>query len=143
RGSPAVLPSSPTRRPSDLVPVRANEVVARSRGRQELWKQTLGGTPGANMMIFAMNQPGASADVHARVFVPGYGIPEDPATGSACAALGGYLAGRTPRNDTTLRWVVEQGVEMGRPSRIEVEVDKQGGSVVAVRVGGSAVVTSC
>ncbi|HEX5581555.1 MAG TPA: PhzF family phenazine biosynthesis protein, partial [Gemmatimonadaceae bacterium] len=64
---------------------------------------------------------------------------EDPATGSACAALGGYLAARTPRNDATLRWTVAQGVEMGRPSRIEVEADKEDGAISGVRVGGSTV----
>ena len=39
-----------------------------------------------------------------------------------------------------LRWVVEQGFEMGRPSMIEVEADRRGGSVAAVRVGGGSVV---
>ena len=54
----------------------------------------------------------------------------------------GYLAARTPRLDGTLRWTVAQGVEMGRPSRLELEADKRGGDITAVRVGGSAVVVS-
>ena len=64
---------------------------------------------------------------------------EDPATGSACVALGGYLAARDPRSDGTLRWVVEQGFEMGRPSILEVEADKRAGKVTAARVGGKTV----
>ena len=76
------------------------------------------------------------------MFVPGLSVPEDPATGSACAALAGYLAARTPRLDGTLRWTVAQGLEMGRASRLELEADKQGGDITAVRVGGSSVVVS-
>jgi trans-2,3-dihydro-3-hydroxyanthranilate isomerase len=67
-------------------------------------------------------------------------VPEDPATGSACVALGGYLAERDPRFDGTLRWIVEQGFEMGRPSILEVEADKKNGAVTAARVGGKTVV---
>ena len=68
-------------------------------------------------------------------------VIEDPATGSACACLAGYLAARTPR-DGTLRWVVEQGFEMGRPSIIHIEADKANGNITAVRVGGNTVLVS-
>jgi len=83
-------------------------------------------------------RPGS--DVHARMFGPGVAVPEDPATGSACASLAGYLAARDPRRDGTLRWMVEQGFEMGRPSMLEVEADVSGGALTSVRVGGSTVV---
>jgi trans-2,3-dihydro-3-hydroxyanthranilate isomerase len=73
------------------------------------------------------------------MFAPGIGVAEDPATGSAAAALAGYLAVRDPRFEGTLRWVVEQGFEMGRPSILEVEADKKAGKVTAARVGGSTV----
>lgn len=80
----------------------------------------------------------AGFDVRARMFGGGVGIHEDPATGSAAAALAGYL-GRRAGGDGTHRWRVEQGVEMGRPSLIEAEADVRDGRVVAVRVGGRAV----
>jgi len=67
------------------------------------------------------------------------GVPEDPATGSACVGLGGYLAARDSRTDGTLRWIVEQGFEMGRPSILEVEADKKAGKITGVRVGGRTV----
>lgn len=121
-----------------LVPVRDGDAVRRARVRPDLWECGLQGTTGSEMMVFALGgAPGA--DVHARVFVPGLSVPEDPATGSANAALGGYLARRTPRDGTTLRWTVAQGLEMGRPSHLEVEADKRDGDVTAVRVGGSSV----
>ena len=123
-----------------MVPVRTRDAVRRARVRMEPWERTLAGAAWSEPMVFAMD--GEHADVRARVFVPGLSVPEDPATGSACAALGGFLAARTPRGEGTLRWSVEQGVEMGRPSRIEIEVDKQGGAVTAVRVGGSSVMVA-
>jgi trans-2,3-dihydro-3-hydroxyanthranilate isomerase len=71
----------------------------------------------------------------------GVGIYEDPATGSAAAALAGYLAKRV-RGDGTHRWRIEQGIEMGRPSSIDIEADVRAGKVAAIRVGGRAVVVS-
>jgi trans-2,3-dihydro-3-hydroxyanthranilate isomerase len=122
-----------------LVPVRDRAAVARARVRLDVWEDTLRGSTGSEIMVFALDAEAPDADVHARVFVPGLSVPEDPATGSACAALGGYLAARTPRDGGTLRWVVEQGLEMGRPSRLEVEADKADGRITAVRVGGRSV----
>jgi trans-2,3-dihydro-3-hydroxyanthranilate isomerase len=121
-----------------FVPVRDRSVVARSRIHLETWERHLANTPGQMVMIFAMDAGEKGHDVRARVFAPGYNVPEDPATGSACAALGGYLAARS-RGDGTQRWVVEQGYEMGRPSLIEVEADRSDGKITGVRVGGSSV----
>src|SRR5207248_7002643 len=92
------------------------------------------------VMVFAMDAERPGSDVRARMYAPEIGVPEDPATGSACVALGGYLAARNPRLDGTLRWIVEQGFEMGRPSILEVEVDKTAGRITSVRCGGRSVV---
>jgi trans-2,3-dihydro-3-hydroxyanthranilate isomerase len=73
------------------------------------------------------------------MFAPGISVPEDPATGSANAALAGYLAARDPMRDGLLHWRVEQGFAMGRPSILEVEADVADGAVTAVRVGGASV----
>ncbi|MHB1225692.1 MAG: PhzF family phenazine biosynthesis protein [Gemmatimonadaceae bacterium] len=122
-----------------LVPLRTRGAVSRARVRLDRWETTLRGTTGSEVMVFAMDAEAPGTDVRARVFVPGLSVPEDPATGSACAALGGYLAARTPRDGGTLRWVVEQGIEMGRPSCLEVEAEKTDGRITAVHVGGAAV----
>jgi trans-2,3-dihydro-3-hydroxyanthranilate isomerase len=66
---------------------------------------------------------------------------EDPATGSANAGLGNLLAALNGEQDATLEWNVSQGIEMGRPSRLHVAVERRGGKVVEVRVTGGAVVT--
>ncbi len=125
-----------------IVPLTSRDAVARARVNDAVFARTLRGTSCAMIMVFAMVDDIAGVDVHCRVFCPDDGVPEDPATGSANAALGGYLAARTPRTGT-LRWVSQQGIEMGRPSRLEIEVDKRPeGSITAVRVGGSAVLMS-
>jgi trans-2,3-dihydro-3-hydroxyanthranilate isomerase len=130
--------------PFSFVPVRDRAVVAKSRIRMDQWEKHLAGTDGENVMIFAMDPEQPGHDVRARMYGPGpaVNVPEDPATGSACAALGGYLAMRSDQRDGTLRWVVEQGYEMGRPSLIEVEADKKGDAITAVRVGGESVLVS-
>lgn len=79
---------------------------------------------------------------HARMFAPLIGIPEDPATGSAAASFAGYLAVMDPQRDGTLKWNIEQGFEMGRPSLLYIEADKKNGLTSAVRVGGGAVMMS-
>ena len=73
------------------------------------------------------------------MFAPALNVPEDPATGSAAAALAGYVAPRDSRRDGVLAWQVEQGFEMGRPSIMELEADVRAGVVTAVRVGGASV----
>ncbi len=60
--------------------------------------------------------------VRARMFAPLSNVPEDPATGSASAALAGLLA-RLQRAEAAFQVTIEQGVEMGRPSVIEASVE--------------------
>ena len=81
----------------------------------------------------------AEQHVYARMFAPAMGITEDPATGAAATALAGYLGMRSAEKTTRFNWTVTQGVEMGRPSRLDVEADKQDGQMVAIRVGGASV----
>ena len=123
-----------------FVPLRDRRALARIRVRTDLWEETLRGYVTQMVMVFALDPERPTSDVRARMFAPMIGVPEDPATGSAAVGLGGYLAVRDPRFDGTLRWIVEQGFEMGRPSILEVEADKRAGKVIAVRVGGESVV---
>jgi trans-2,3-dihydro-3-hydroxyanthranilate isomerase len=134
-----------------VVPLASVEAVRRARVRMDAWDAHLRGGWATEPLVFALARdehdradlPASlrDVDIRARVFVPGLSVPEDPATGSANACLAGYLAARTPR-DGTLRWRVAQGVEMGRPSRLELEADKVGGAITAVRVAGASVVVS-
>ena len=123
-----------------FVPLRDRAAVGRSRIRNDLWEAALAGYVTDKVFVFAMDPEHSDHDVRARMYAPGIGVTEDPATGSACVALGGYLAERHSTTDGTLKWIVEQGFEMGRPSILEVEADKKGGRTTAARVGGQTVV---
>ena len=123
-----------------MVPVRSRGALRDAKPRADLLRATLG--PSKTTEVYVFWDDGAR--VHARMFAIDPELKEDPATGSACASLGGYLAwhGRTPRGSTsTIR--VEQGVDMGRPSILEVEVDTaKDGAVTGVRVGGASVLVA-
>lgn len=76
---------------------------------------------------------------HARMFVPGPPVYEDPATGSAVAALSGAIAEFDGHRDGRPVLWIEQGIEMGRPSQIRLELELEAGAVTRARIGGHAV----
>jgi len=96
-----------------MVPVRDVGVLGRCRPRSDLLTETAG----MGAYCVAAERPGY---LRARGFWPGVGVDEDPATGSACAGLGIYLADRL--GDIDLQ--VTQGIEMGRPSVMRVRASR-------------------
>lgn len=128
--------------PYHIIPVASLDAVRGATLEFGLWQRLLGGSWAHHVYLVCPEAEAEGVDVHVRMFAPGSGVPEDPATGSAAAALGGYLAEADGRDEGTLRWTVEQGIEMGRPSLLEVEADRSAGRTTAVRVGGSAVAVS-
>lgn len=125
--------------PFVMVGVKSLKALAAARLRYDRWEETMGKAPTRDLFVFTTDTESGVNHYRARCFVPGQGVPEDPATGSANAAFAGFLAARAAERDGTLKWVVRQGVEMGRPSTIEIEADKAGGAITAVRVAGGAV----
>ncbi|MDB2646166.1 PhzF family phenazine biosynthesis protein [Pseudomonadales bacterium] len=88
------------------------------------------------IMIYYRSESGV---VGARMFGPLAGIYEDPATGSASAALAGLLASRDQRMDANIKYEISQGVEMGRPSEIFLEAKKVAGEIESVSIAGQCV----
>jgi len=98
-----------------------------------------GGIEG-NVYVFAMSGERSGSHAHGRMFAEGLGVSEDPATGGAQGPLGAYIvAHELVRVEPTTRIRVEQGFEIGRPSILDIEVDRTGAAVTAVRVGGRCV----
>jgi trans-2,3-dihydro-3-hydroxyanthranilate isomerase len=122
-----------------FVPVRNRAALARARPDLAAWNRILHGAWAQMAFVFCRDPELAGSHIRARMFAPTLGVLEDPATGSAAAALAGYLGDRETATSGSFRWVVEQGFEMGRPSLIHVEAEKTNGKVSAVRVGGTAV----
>lgn len=77
--------------------------------------------------------------IRARMFSPFDNVPEDPATGSASAALGAYLTQLSSEPSITRTILVEQGVEMGRRSLITIAAEKIDGRIASVDIAGQAV----
>jgi trans-2,3-dihydro-3-hydroxyanthranilate isomerase len=133
-----------------FVPLASLTALGRARVRQEPWEKKLKGTWTPDIYVFVEEESSRARDgarsgdglIRSRMFAPIMGIPEDPATGSAAAAFGGYLARRSTVRDRTLKWTIHQGVEMGRPSRLQVETDMVAHEVKATRVGGASVLVS-
>lgn len=121
------------------IPVRDRQALARARLRPDLWERMLAGSWAPHVYVLCRNPEAPGSDLRVRMFAPAMGIAEDPATGAAAAALGGWVAARAPERDGTLCQVIEQGYEMGRPSLLHLEVDRRDGAITAVRVGGSTV----
>ena len=121
-----------------MVPVRDRAALARVCVVEEHWRRSLRDYWAPDMYVFCRDTGQPDSAIRARMFAPASGIVEDPATGSAAAAMAGYLHARDGGSGT-LRWTLEQGVEMGRPSLLYLEADARGGSITEVRVGGGAV----
>jgi trans-2,3-dihydro-3-hydroxyanthranilate isomerase len=128
--------------PFMFVPLRSLDAVRRARINYEAWNRTLTSRWTEAVFLFSHETESKEFTVHARMFAPTFGVEEDPATGSAAAAFAGYLARREKLASGSARWVIEQGIEMGRPSRMEVEADASNGVLTAVRVAGPSVVMS-
>lgn len=128
-----------------FIPIKKPEMLSWVKVDTLKWEQALRDYWAPEMYIYSTEDWSnifEGGHIRSRMFAPGLGIGEDPATGSAAAALGGFLALRSDTRDGTLRWSVDQGVEMGRPSRLELEVDRKRGQLTAIRVGGASVLVS-
>jgi len=117
------------------VPLRTRDALQRARPRADLLENALKDHWTSEIVIFFK----VGDEYRFRMFAPLVGVPEDPATGSAAAAFAGYVASRSSMRDGRLAFRIHQGLEMGRPSQLDVEIDVAGGSIAAVRVGGASV----
>jgi trans-2,3-dihydro-3-hydroxyanthranilate isomerase len=75
-----------------------------------------------------------------RMFAPSLNISEDPATGSAATAFAGYLATYQPEKHGNWQWLIEQGLEINRPSKIIASASKQDNKVTQIKVRGESVI---
>lgn len=128
--------------PFMFVPVKTLSAMKRIRARGDQW-EALAHAHGKPFGVFPFSLetelPGST--VHSRMFAPELGITEDPATGAASGPLGAYLVtyGLVKTRENVANIVSEQGIEMGRPSIIQIRIETEGDRIVAVDVGGTCV----
>ena len=120
-----------------LLPVRNAAVLKRIRLEQRGWNEAF---PLGHNSVYVFTETPSEDDnqLAARMFAPGMGLGEDPATGGAAAALIGLLARHA--NDGQAEFALRQGAEMGRPSRIMMQFRKEGGQLTYGSIGGDAVI---
>jgi trans-2,3-dihydro-3-hydroxyanthranilate isomerase len=92
------------------------------------------------VFVFTRERGAGDETVYSRMLAPGFGITEDPATGSASGPLGCYAVRHgLVTADAARQMISLQGAAMKRPSRLHVSIDSEGGRVTRVRVGGESV----
>lgn len=122
-----------------FVPVRNLDVIGRAAPQLQHWREAFGDHDHSNAFVYCRQTVRQEANFHARMFAPAMGIPEDPATGAAAAAFAGVISKFDTPPEGLYQGVIEQGYEMGRPSKIFQELEMEGGKLAKVRIGGHAV----
>lgn len=128
--------------PFTVVPVRGLDAIARCRPDMARFADAFGGDGFAAPFVVCGETAESGNTFHARMFAPGVGIAEDPATGSAAAAFAGYLAAHGSYTDGEHHVRIEQGYEMGRPSLMELTLRIGGGKLTGASIGGGAILVS-
>jgi trans-2,3-dihydro-3-hydroxyanthranilate isomerase len=127
-----------------FVPVPSRAILEKARPCEPAWSALMAslGRHEAYVdaaYVYTRGGDGKETSFRSRMFAPGGGIPEDPATGSATALLARQLLIADKLKDGKHRFILEQGYEMKRPSDLVLEADVAQGDLVQVRVGGQAV----
>lgn len=128
--------------PYAFVPVHDIAAASRAKFDPKIWLELIGGSTDSSspaVYLYCRETSDKANDFHARMFAGHIGIPEDPATGSAVAAFAGAVMHFDQPVDGTSELWIEQGVEMGRPSRIKLSLDVSRGALTGARIGGFAV----
>jgi trans-2,3-dihydro-3-hydroxyanthranilate isomerase len=123
-----------------FVPVRDLATMRKLSFNRDLSRRALESLEVSEVFAFAMEVENAGSAVHSRMFAPELGVPEDPATGGASGPLGSYLVRHGVVSAQPKASIVsEQGIEMGRPSFIHIEITQESNEITDVKVGGRTV----
>ncbi|UYW29607.1 PhzF family phenazine biosynthesis protein [Methylorubrum extorquens] len=125
-----------------FVPLASGEALAQARLDPARFERLFRHTEPDALYLYALDAEGLGQSYQARMFAPHLGVAEDPATGSAAAAFAGVLMQFEPLGEGTHDVVIRQGVAMGRPSTIDLQVVIAEGTLRSVEIGGQAVVVS-
>jgi trans-2,3-dihydro-3-hydroxyanthranilate isomerase len=118
--------------------LKSRSALAAAQPRSEVFAQHIKIGRATGILLYVRDGK-AGIDIQARMFAPLYGVPEDPATGSANVALVGLLASLRPEGYLRLDLRIAQGVDMGRPSLLEAAAEKAGGRISGLWIGGRCV----
>ena len=123
--------------PFVCVELGTRRALSAARPQAHVFSEHVPADRATGILLYVPGRDGA--DIEARMFAPLYGVPEDPATGSANVALAGLLADLRPERDLRLDLRIVQGVDMGRESMLEAAAEKRGGKITGLWIGGGCV----
>jgi trans-2,3-dihydro-3-hydroxyanthranilate isomerase len=112
--------------------------LRRARPSLDAFADAAAGDTGFALQLY-VRDPERPAQLRTRVFCPLLGVVEDPATGSANAALAALLTSLAPGQPAELAFDIEQGEEMGRPSRLHAVGRRDASGAVRATVAGDCV----
>jgi trans-2,3-dihydro-3-hydroxyanthranilate isomerase len=123
-----------------IIPVKTLDAMRRIRVNLAEYYRLARGLEAKAFLAFAPETESPDCDLHVRVFCDYYDVPEDPATGSANGCLCAWLVRNRWRGGAAVELHTEQGLEMGRPSRLYLQ-GREADGLITVRVGGRVVVS--
>jgi len=124
--------------PHFIIPLNGLDWLKKSRINPEAYNEVIEMTGIKNILPYTEEPYEPEQDIAVRMFAPGIGIPEDPATGSGNGCLAAYLLHNTYKNRDRYKFTVGQGSEIGRPSVLYLEA-KRSGAGYDILLGGNAV----
>ncbi|MDQ3602742.1 MAG: PhzF family phenazine biosynthesis protein [Actinomycetota bacterium] len=119
--------------PALIVPLKNLDALQRCRVHHDRYLELVENIEAKNILVFCP-EPHERSDLSARMFAPGLGVSEDPATGSANGCLAGYLVEHRYLGTDSIDVQVEQGYEIGRPSLLYLRAEKD--DETTIHVGG-------
>ncbi len=126
--------------PFAFIPIASLAAATRAQPQAALFEAVL--APAKAAFLYTRETIDAEHDFHTRMFAPSLGVAEDPATGSAAAAFAGVLMAFEDTPDGSHALTIEQGYEIGRPSRIVLSLEVERGTLREASVGGNTVIVA-
>jgi trans-2,3-dihydro-3-hydroxyanthranilate isomerase len=124
-----------------IVPLKTLDGVKKARTMRDEYFKLIEGLDAKGILIFCPETYSEENDLNVRVFADYFGIPEDPATGSANGCLAAYLVKHRFFGRDRIDLRVEQGYEIGRPSLLVLQAENRTGGI-KVLVGGRAIMVA-
>lgn len=111
--------------PAIIVPLKTLDAVKKAQVNKHAYSKFIKNNEAKTILIFCSETYNKGNDLNVRFFADHYGIPEDPATGSANGCLAGYLVMHRFFGTYKINLKVEQGYEIDRPSLLYLKAEKK------------------
>jgi trans-2,3-dihydro-3-hydroxyanthranilate isomerase len=127
--------------PTIIVPLKSLDAIKRVKINQEKYTSLIKNTQAKTILVFCPEPYDKNNDLNVRFFADYYGVPEDPATGSANGCLAAYLVKQDYFGKSRIEVRVEQGYEIGRPSLLLLKAEEKAGKYF-ITVGGKVILVA-